>query len=87
MEIVMFLLVGAAVALLARALVPGLAHVGFAATAALGLVGAFVARLFADFLAGGSLFELHYAGLVRASIGALLVVLLFGMALRRRLAA
>lgn len=87
MEIVMFLLVGAAVALLARALVPGLSNVGFAGTAALGLVGAFVARMFADYLAGGTLFELHHAGLVRASVGALLVVLLFGMALRRRFAA
>ena len=84
MGILAFILFGLVVGLIARALMPGNQSMGLVMTGLLGIVGSFVGGLVGSLIYGGRLFELNTAGIIGSVLGAMAVMLLVGMASRRR---
>ena len=85
MGIIAFIVVGIIAGLIARALMPGNQSMGLVATAILGIVGSFVGGLIASlFSSDGHVWDLHPTGLIFSVIGAMLVLLVVGMANGRR---
>ena len=84
MGLLAFLLFGLIVGLIARALMPGRQSMGLIATTLLGVAGAFLGGLVGSMLSGGRLLDLHPAGFIGSILGAMLVLFLVGMAMRRR---
>ncbi|MGE0789358.1 MAG: GlsB/YeaQ/YmgE family stress response membrane protein [Sandaracinaceae bacterium] len=79
--IVFGLIVGA----LARLLVPGRQSMGLLATMALGVGGSFIGGFLANLFTGYPLFHVHPAGFIGSVLGAILILLLAGLAHRRAL--
>jgi uncharacterized membrane protein YeaQ/YmgE (transglycosylase-associated protein family) len=77
-HILWMIIVGFAVGLLARAILPGTQHLGFILTAVLGiagsLVGGFIGRLISKPKVGS---KFHPAGFILSLIGAILVLYLW----------
>ncbi len=85
MSIIAFLVIGLLAGLIARALLPGNQSMGLIATMLLGIAGSFVGGLIASlFHTGGHRWDLHPTGLLFSVIGAMLVLLLVGLAGRSR---
>ena len=85
MSIIAFLVIGLLAGLIARALMPGNQSMGLLATMLLGIAGSFVGGLIASlFYTNGRMWDLHPTGLIFSVIGAMLVLLLVGMAGRSR---
>jgi len=85
MGIIAFLVIGLIAGLLARALMPGNQSMGLLATTLLGIAGSFVGGLIGSlFRSDGEVFSLHPSGIIMSVIGAMLLLLLVGMAGRRR---
>lgn len=85
MSIIAFLVIGLLAGLIARALMPGNQSMGLVATTLLGIAGSFVGGLIGSlFRSGGRMWELHPTGLIFSVIGAMLLLLLVGMAGRSR---
>lgn len=85
MSIIAFLVIGLLAGLIARALMPGNQSMGLIATTLLGIVGSFVGGFIASlFYTNGHVWDLHPTGLLFSVIGAMLVLLLVGMAGRTR---
>lgn len=85
MSIIAFLVIGLLAGLLARALMPGNQSMGLIATTLLGIVGSFVGGFIGSFFrSDGRILDLHPSGLIFSVIGAMLVLLLVGMAGRSR---
>ena len=86
MHVIWFILFGLVVGLIARAIMPGRQPMGFILTALLGMAGSFVGGYL------GSLFRGGQAGFeaadpynwIRAIIGSLLLLLLYGMVAGRK---
>lgn len=85
MGIIAFLVIGLLAGLIARAILPGNQSMGLLATTLLGIVGSFVGGLIGSLLRrDGRLFDLHPSGLLMSVLGAVVVMLVVGMAGRRR---
>ena len=85
MGIIAFLVIGLLAGLLARALMPGNQSMGLLATTLLGIAGSFVGGFIGSlFRHDGRVFDLHPTGLLMSVLGAMLLLLLVGMAGRRR---
>jgi uncharacterized membrane protein YeaQ/YmgE (transglycosylase-associated protein family) len=85
MGIIAFIIVGLIAGLIARAILPGRQSMGLIATALLGIVGSFVGGLIGNlFSRNRSLFDLHPSGILMSVIGSIVVLMLVGMAGRRR---
>lgn len=79
MEIIGFIILGAVAGFLARFLVPGKDPMGFLATILLGIVGAFVGGFLAD-----ALFDDESVGWFGATVGAVIVLLVWNMVVAKR---
>jgi uncharacterized membrane protein YeaQ/YmgE (transglycosylase-associated protein family) len=85
MGIIAFIIIGLIAGLIARAILPGRQSMGLIATALLGIVGSFVGGLIGSlFRRDGRLFDLHPSGIIMSVIGSIVVLMLVGMAGRRR---
>jgi uncharacterized membrane protein YeaQ/YmgE (transglycosylase-associated protein family) len=86
MGIIAFIIIGLIAGLIARAILPGRQSMGLLATTLLGMVGSLVGGLIGSlFVRDGRLFDLHPAGLLMSVVGAIVVLLLVGVAGRRRI--
>jgi uncharacterized membrane protein YeaQ/YmgE (transglycosylase-associated protein family) len=86
MGIIAFIVVGLIAGLIARAILPGRQSMGLFATTLLGIVGSFVGGLIGSlFRRDGRLFDLHPSGILMSVLGAIVVLMLVGMAGRRRI--
>lgn len=87
MSILSFILFGLIIGLIARALMPGRQSMGLVATALLGMAGSVVGGLIASVIYGGNVLELHTSGIIGSVLGALIIMILSGIAGGRRHAA
>ncbi|WP_431113345.1 GlsB/YeaQ/YmgE family stress response membrane protein [Variovorax paradoxus] len=82
MGIIWTILIGFIAGLVARALMPGKQAMGFILTAALGIVGSLIATYLGQamgwYTAGAG------AGFIAAVVGAIVVLVIYGMVVRRR---
>ena len=79
LHIIWSVIVGFIVGLIARALVPGAQHMGFLATAVLGIVGSLVGGLLARLFSKpreGAVF--HPAGFLLSIVGAIVLLVIWG---------
>lgn len=85
MGIIAFLVIGLLAGLIARALMPGNQSMGLLATTLLGIAGSFVGGFIGSLIrSDGRIFDLHPSGLLFSVLGAMLVLLLVGLAGSRR---
>ncbi len=85
MSIIAFLVIGLLAGLIARALMPGNQSMGLLATTLLGIAGSFVGGFVGSFFrSDGRVWDLHPSGIIFSVIGAMLLLLLVGMAGRTR---
>ena len=85
MGILTMIIVGLVAGLIGRAIVPGRQSMGVLATILLGIVGSFVGGLLGSlFSSDGNLMDLRPSGLLWSVFGAVIVLLLVGLAGRRR---
>jgi len=82
MEILTWVLFGFVVGLIARALMPGRDSLGFVGTTVLGIFGALVGGWFARVMGWAT--PVGSSGLVSATLGAIVVLALYGYYQRRR---
>ena len=79
LHIIWYIIVGFVVGLLARAVMPGVQHLGFILTTLLGIggsiVGGLIARLFSKPEPGSAF---HPAGLILSIIGAIILLFIWG---------
>jgi uncharacterized membrane protein YeaQ/YmgE (transglycosylase-associated protein family) len=79
LHIIWSIIIGFIIGLIARAIMPGVQHLGFVATTLLGIggsiVGGLIARLFSKPAPGSSF---HPAGLIMSIIGALILLFIWG---------
>ncbi|MEP6686394.1 MAG: GlsB/YeaQ/YmgE family stress response membrane protein [Verrucomicrobiota bacterium] len=79
LHIIWSIIVGFIIGLIARAIMPGMQHLGFIITTLLGIggsiLGGLIARLFSKPEPGSSF---HPAGLIMSIIGALILLFLWG---------
>jgi uncharacterized membrane protein YeaQ/YmgE (transglycosylase-associated protein family) len=83
MNIIWWLIVGLIAGALARLLVPGRDPMGLLGTLLLGLVGSVIGGFLGDLLAGGD-DDFSPAGLIGSIIGAVIALLVYRAAVRRR---
>jgi uncharacterized membrane protein YeaQ/YmgE (transglycosylase-associated protein family) len=83
MNIIWWLIVGLIAGALARLLVPGRDPMGLLGTLVLGLVGSLIGGFLGDLLAGGD-DDFSPAGLIGSIIGAVIALLVYRAAVRRR---
>ena len=76
MFIIWWLIVGLIAGALARLLVPGNDSMGWGGTLLLGLVGSLVGGFLANLIFGGE-FEVSAAGIIGATIGAIIALLVY----------
>ncbi len=83
LHVIWHIITGFVIGLLARALLPGAQHMGFIATTVLGIVGSivggFIGRIFKKPEPGAAF---HPAGFLMSIVGAIVILLLWGMAVR-----
>lgn len=79
MTIIGFIIIGIVAGFLARLIVPGRDPMGFVATVVLGMVGAFVGGFLAD-----ALFDDESIGWFGATVGAVIVLLIWNMVVAKR---
>ncbi len=82
MGIIAWILFGFIVGLVARAVIPGPQKLGFILTTLVGIGGSFVGGLLGNLVYGVQLFSLHTAGFIGSVIGAVLLMLVLGLARR-----
>jgi uncharacterized membrane protein YeaQ/YmgE (transglycosylase-associated protein family) len=84
--VIWLLILGLIAGAVARLLVPGPDPLGIAGTIVVGIVGSFVGGFLADvlFRGDGSDRGLHPAGIIGSIIGAVIVLLIYNAATRRR---
>ncbi len=84
MGIIAWIVFGFIIGLLARAIVPGRQHLGFVMTTLLGIAGSLIGGLVASAIAGGPITDLQGAGWIGSLIGAILLLVIAGAAMRPR---
>jgi uncharacterized membrane protein YeaQ/YmgE (transglycosylase-associated protein family) len=80
LHIIWSIIVGFIIGLIARAVVPGAQHMGFIATAVLGIVGSLVGGLIGRLISKpreGATF--HPAGFLLSIVGAIVLLVIWGM--------
>jgi uncharacterized membrane protein YeaQ/YmgE (transglycosylase-associated protein family) len=80
LHIIWSIIVGFIIGLIARAVVPGAQHMGFIATAVLGIVGSLVGGLLGRLISKpreGATF--HPAGFLLSIVGAIVLLVIWGM--------
>lgn len=75
MSIILFIVLGFAAGLLARALVPGKQSMGLVATTLLGIAGSFVGGFVSSLITRESILALHTSGIIGSVLGAIAVLL------------
>ena len=86
MGIIAFLVIGLIAGLIARAVVPGNQSMGLPRTIALGIGGSFIGGMIHSAIySQGRWFDFHPTGIIFSVIGAISLLLLIGLATRRRL--
>ena len=86
MGILIMIVIGLVAGLIARAIVPGRQSMRVLGTLLLGIVGSFVGGLLGSlFSSDGNLIDLRPSGLLWSIIGSVVVLLLVGLAGRRRI--
>jgi uncharacterized membrane protein YeaQ/YmgE (transglycosylase-associated protein family) len=79
LHIIWSIIIGFLIGLIARAIMPGVQHLGFVVTTLLGIggsiVGGLIARLFSRPVPGSSF---HPAGFIMSIIGALILLFIWG---------
>ncbi len=87
MLILGWIVFGAIVGLIARAIFPGRQSIGWIGTIGLGIGGSFIGGMLANFfLGGGRLFVMQSTGWLGSIVGALVALGLFSLVSRRRFA-
>jgi uncharacterized membrane protein YeaQ/YmgE (transglycosylase-associated protein family) len=84
MGIIAWIVFGFIIGLLARAVVPGKQSMGFIMTTVLGVAGSLIGGLVASAIGGGDAGEFSSAGFIGSLIGAIVLLLIAGMAFRPR---
>ena len=85
MGIIAFIVIGLIAGLIARAILPGRQSMGLIATTLLGMVGSILGGMIgALFSRDRRIFDLEPSGIIMSIIGAIVVLMLVGMAGRRR---
>ena len=84
MGIIVFILIGLVAGLLARAILPGRQSMGLLLTTVLGMVGALVGGLISSAVGGAGVGEFDLASILWATLGAIVVLFLYGLATGRR---
>jgi uncharacterized membrane protein YeaQ/YmgE (transglycosylase-associated protein family) len=84
MGIIAWIIFGFVIGLLARAIVPGRQSMGFIMTTLLGVGGSLIGGLVASAVTGSPLYEIRGAGFLGSLIGAVLLLVIAGVALRSR---
>ena len=79
MSLIAFLIIGLLAGLIARAIVPGNQSMGWLSTMLLGIGGSFVGGLVSSlFYSNGNRLALHPTGILFSSLGAIVLLVLFG---------
>ena len=84
MGIVAWIVFGFIVGLIARAIIPGPQKLGFIVTTLVGVGGSFVGGMFGSILSGYPLWQFNTAGIIGSVIGAIVLMLILGLAHPRR---
>lgn len=84
MGILLFLLFGLVIGFIARALMPGKQAMGWIATAAVGVIGSLLGGFVASFITREDVQQVSPAGIIGSVLGALAVLAIYGMVMRRR---
>lgn len=84
MSILLFLLFGLLIGFIARALMPGKQSMGFIATAVVGVIGSLLGGVVTNLIAGNEFDRIEPAGIIGSIIGALVVLAVYGWAVKRR---
>jgi uncharacterized membrane protein YeaQ/YmgE (transglycosylase-associated protein family) len=84
MGIIAWIVFGFIIGLIARALVPGKQGMGFIMTTLLGVAGSLIGGLVASAIWGGSASRFEPSGFIGSLIGAIVLLLVAGMAMGRR---
>ena len=84
MGIIAWIIFGFVVGLLARAIMPGRQNMGWVMTTLLGIAGSFVGGLIASWITGNRADQAQGAGFIGSILGAILLLVLFGVISRRR---
>jgi len=84
MGIVLFILFGFVIGLLARAIMPGDQKMGIVMTTGLGVVGSFIGGFLTSLVTDNRVTDFNTAGIIGSIIGALLLLFIGGMVMRRR---
>jgi uncharacterized membrane protein YeaQ/YmgE (transglycosylase-associated protein family) len=79
MGIIAWIVFGFIVGLIARALVPGKQGLGLVMTTLLGVAGSVIGGLVASALTGGSATGFHPTGFIGSLLGAIALLLIYGM--------
>ncbi len=87
MGLLAWILIGLIAGLIARALYPGPQPMGLVATTLLGMIGSLVGGIIGSLFSERSVFDLHPSGIVLSVVGAILCLLLLGVARARRVRA
>jgi uncharacterized membrane protein YeaQ/YmgE (transglycosylase-associated protein family) len=84
MSILLFLVFGLVIGFIARALMPGRQTMGWVATAAVGVIGSLLGGFIASLISREEVANIHPAGIIGSILGALVVLAIYGMVMRRR---
>ena len=84
MGLVLFILFGFVIGLLARAIMPGDQKMGLLMTTGLGVAGSFIGGFLTSLVTDNRVTDFNTAGVIGSIIGALLLLFIVGMAMRRR---
>lgn len=84
MLIISWVVFGAIVGLIARAVMPGRQSMGALATILLGIAGSFIGGLIGNYFFGRHLFAFHAAGWIGSIVGALVLLAVVSLASSRR---
>ena len=87
MGLLAFIIIGLIAGLLARAILPGNQSMGLVATTLLGMVGSLVGGLVGSLFhshSDGRIFDLYPASIIASVLGSIVVLMLVGVAGRRR---
>ena len=83
MHIIGWIVFGLVVGIIARFLIPGPQPMGIIMTAIIGIVGSFLGGTLFSLFQGGSLMDPQPSGWIGSIIGAILLLLIFGMVSKR----
>lgn len=87
MGLLIFLAFGLIVGLVARAVTPGRQGLGWVMTMILGIAGSFVGGFLASLITHQRVLDLHTSGFIGSVIGAIALLVLFGLGSGRRASA